>query len=363
VTPRLVVTSLVLLLLTVTSVWAVTAYQEVIVTVNTVSTGSCGSAPNGAAASLVTEAGFATCAQYNDFTTQMPNSVGTGLPVVGSGIGTTLPTQSGNWIDCNDDSNSSALWADYNPYPGGNGPLCPVDVHQAVDSVSGQYALSWDVTTTDQNNGGGAVGFTSCGGQSNCYAAGYYVEVKFRFTGNYTGDGQMNIWNQSDFSGSTPPPCYGNSSQVLEVDFIEFDGNPPETNTHLIAANGCNESTSSGSRPYPWNENDARYANQYNIIGLLETHDGNDNFGVVNFWNGNNVYQYGTYYTNPGFSAMRNNLFLTFSGFGPGHGPYSIYIAYVKVWTCSGWKVSATSTCAGTGGYDSSNGIYTGAGG
>src|SRR5215813_4094867 len=58
-------------------------------------TGTCGTIAGQAGADAAA-AGFTTCALYNDFTTTVPNNVGTGLP--------------SNWLDCGMDGNTSAVW-------------------------------------------------------------------------------------------------------------------------------------------------------------------------------------------------------------------------------------------------------------
>jgi hypothetical protein len=59
------------------------------------SVGNCGT-PLGAAAADVQAAGFTTCARYNDFTTPIPNTVGTGLP--------------NDWLNCTQNDTPAAVW-------------------------------------------------------------------------------------------------------------------------------------------------------------------------------------------------------------------------------------------------------------
>jgi hypothetical protein len=82
--------------------------------------GTCGTIM-GQAGTDAAAAGFNTCALYNDFTTQIPNTVGTGLP--------------SNWLDCSG-TDTGAVWNWY----GGTAP-CPGSFTQVRDPVYSNYAL------------------------------------------------------------------------------------------------------------------------------------------------------------------------------------------------------------------------------
>jgi hypothetical protein len=101
------------------------------------SVGNCGT-PLGAAAADVQAAGFTTCARYNDFTTPIPNTVGTGLP--------------NDWLNCTQNDTPAAVWywslnwidTYGNALPCVSGPGANSSnsaVYQTIDPVAGGTVL------------------------------------------------------------------------------------------------------------------------------------------------------------------------------------------------------------------------------
>jgi hypothetical protein len=104
---------------------------------------SCGSSPLGDAAADVAAVGFTTCALYSDFTTPIPNTVGTGL--------------TDGWLNCNQTDTPTATWywGQYPMFWTGSG-------RQLGPCVSGPTANSSNsdvFQTTDPVNGGTVLEF------------------------------------------------------------------------------------------------------------------------------------------------------------------------------------------------------------
>jgi hypothetical protein len=128
-------------------------------------------------------AGFNTCALYNDFTTAIPNSVGTGLPA--------------GWLNCNGNTaDTGAVW-------NVNGPgwvPCPAAYQQVKDPVSGALVLDIDYKSAYENATGGgwpynmaqlitvpAVNNATNSDPAHSFSNAYY-EITYRLAPNPPGD-------------------------------------------------------------------------------------------------------------------------------------------------------------------------------
>ena len=167
--------------------------------------GTCGTI-TGQAATDAAAAGFGTCALYNDFTTAIPNTVGTGLP--------------SNWLNCSNTYVAGSVWnmPTYNPPcnaitqvtdSGGGGNLA-LDLHynrawmvqaSQYDNFTEMVTSSWD--GSDPPSAYGKVGFSN----------GYF-EITARMTadtGSFAGE-QQAFWSWI---------CCTTNLTFVEQDFFE----------------------------------------------------------------------------------------------------------------------------------------------
>ena len=186
---------------------------------------------------------FTTCVRYNDFTTVIPNSVGTGL--------------ANNWLNCsqadNSDPNTVWNWSWLGADPAGGALPCVSGssanpgnsaIFQTNDPIYGNLALVMrsPSTCTGTSYGGQCGAFLqSVGYPSDVQApnkglfGNFYIEFEWRRSvaapGN--GGGNLAIWSyatcpESVRTGNYSGPCntgdWGQTGTELEVDFLE-EGN------------------------------------------------------------------------------------------------------------------------------------------
>jgi len=174
----------------------------------------------GQAATDAATAGFNTCALYNDFTTPIPNTVGTGLP--------------SNWLDCNLDAGTSSVWYwGFSLFQNNSeAPPCAGHVSwNVVDPTYGNYALHLtmnysELSSTDYRaNLYGMQTANFAGATNPVPGPGQYPYAYFEWTWrtdspNPSGGGD--IYNAM-WSWITPPArtLSGQSNYLVELDFTE----------------------------------------------------------------------------------------------------------------------------------------------
>ena len=331
---------------------------------------SCGSAPDGAAASLVSAAGFNTCALYSDFTTAIPNTVGTGLPVVGSdplGISSSGTSQSGNWMDCNySDGSTSSIWY-WNVYYEDNASCTYIT--QQTDPLIGKLSLNITLPGSDNQSGNSGAEWTISNGPYETNGTvpagqipirgGFYAEITFHFDpSTENSNAFFNWWMTQNANLGTYSCMISGLNTVQEIDFIEFDNTNPLADIGGISGgSGCvNGWYANGISPYPVTESDSSWWNQENTLGELLTNDGSSNYAICLFYNGTNIYCSGEYPGNPGYAQALTALQVEMQGYENGN-PAEFWIEDMKIWSCAGWKTS--ESCGGT--YNSTDQIFTGA--
>jgi hypothetical protein len=104
---------------------------------------SCGAPPVGAAAADTTAAGLSTCVLYNDFTTQIPNSIGTGIP--------------NPWLWCTGGQpGNGTIWTV-------DGENVTIGGYPCIGDSTANASNSWIYQTTDTLDGKLALEFSSNG--------------------------------------------------------------------------------------------------------------------------------------------------------------------------------------------------------
>jgi hypothetical protein len=304
--------------------------------------GTCGTI-TGQAATDLASIGFNTCALYNDFTTAIPNTVGTGLS---GGPGPFTTTPAGNWLNCNGDT-AAAVWY----WVGSRGaPGLPCSrVSQANDN--GTLGLRIQMFNTDPVNGSPpqnteglwTVGQTQPSGSSYPNA---YFEITMR--------NNQTIFGMGDAFWSWEPS--GGDGNILEIDFIEDFGSggfvSGEDSGQVCWWSTCNGNYNITSL------NGGFDRTQYFTIGGLLTGDGNGNWSYCTYLNGtrvgckvNNPATYPT--TDP--AGMRRYLRLDNSiicdgssnGLGclqGGTWEHDLWVKSVKVLTCANWQGGQCTT-------------------
>ena len=318
--------------------------------------GTCGAAPVGAAAADVTAAGLTTCAMYADFTTPIPNNVGTGLPGV---MPNGSATASGNWINCNEgpsqsDNDQSSLFTwGFISFNYMYNPPC-TNVSQAVDGANG---LALKITTSladmnaNQSGWGLTVGntWTSVSANQaafNNFPDGMYVEATYRdsmpsgiSTAGNGNESQIAFWSygHSDYGA-----CLVGGQNGVEVDFFESNGPTNISWQAMNIWNGC-QATYGPTINVP----NVEFFN-YHTVGTLITNDGNNGFSACYYLDGNSKGCLPiTLPDSQGGLYERRGPFFTYgcnfhgSGSSPGCPADASYIKYIKVYSCPTW-LSAT---------------------
>jgi hypothetical protein len=317
--------------------------------------GSCGTAPVGAAAADVTAAGFSTCAIYYNWTYGIPNSVGTGLP--------------SNWLDCSQDGgdNPKAAWTwnmNWINYAGQNlpcttngnssnstifmdtdssgNPALHISVSQSkLNSVSNQeWSLSTGPYTFNNPSDNAHLGIPA----SWNFPLGAYIEMSYKNIGNDISSysNEITFWTFNTSAYGDGPNC-----STLELDFNETIG-LPGTATDTTHNEGCSGNYQVGPTDYYFTLDD------YTTYGYLVTNNGNNQVSTCVFVNG--VLQFCQAMTTADSAGLiYGRMPVWWSGAwncnGSCSGPEDTWIQYVKVFTCPNWLVQnnpAESSCSGT---------------
>lgn len=302
--------------------------------------------PVGQGQSDATTAGFTTTALCNDFTTSIPNSVGTGL--------------SSNWLDCSMSSAiSGAPWYwGFGLFAGrGSQPPCTGHVAWNVTDTGGggNLALQFSLSDSDITNfGWPAVGMTSANFTTSNPVPGpgeygyAYYEWTFRNDNNATGGFNNAFW--SWVSGNAEA-LSGQTNYLLELDFTEsyaWVGSP-------ITDAGLNFWGPGGdlaTRVYSQNQG-VPYSS-YHTWGALFTGDGGNNFSICSYVDGVRITCQPLSYSDGGAGEHLQRRYLMAwitNGASPA-GPFGTahqYIKSIKVLTCAKWtNADATGMCPGT---------------
>jgi hypothetical protein len=296
-------------------------------------TGTCGTIAGQANTDLAA-AGFTTCALYNDFTTPIPNSVGTGLPA--------------NWLNCNRDSTPAIWYWTISDRNGGSYNPCS-NVIQTTDGSNGLVLDIQSFYSQMAQNGAGVNNNTiSTSDYLKQNISGYFPNAYFEATVRYdqsvqgiTGGWWSWVWgNGGDLGGG-----------LVEDDFMESRYN--ETDSALTfwpAATWAN----------PYLVNASRYdRTQYHTWGMLQTGDGNGNFADCTYVDGIRQGCYANSFAGVGVNAAQGAVQRRFLRFDiapdswpnnsgvPNFGTLNFYVKSVKVLTCSSYSHNYTDGSSG----------------
>jgi hypothetical protein len=295
----------------------------------------------GQAATDAATAGFNTCALYNDFTTAIPNSVGTGLP--------------SNWLDCNLDGSTSAVWYwGFRLFENSSNAL-PCTGHvdwNVVDPTYGNYALRFTLTDSDisaYSFPASGMETTNMNGSNPVPGPGQYPYAYYEWTVRYDNTAPGGFDN-AFWSWITPvaETLAGQSSYLLELDFTESYGwvGSPATDA------GINQWGPSGRIDYRLLSTNAGLPlTAYHTWGSLFTGDGGNNFSVCSYVDGVRKACVPWSYSANGENLQRRYLMAwlacgaTCNSFGTAHQ----YIKSIKVLTCASWtQVGSPGMCNGS---------------
>ena len=303
------------------------------VTVAPVATGGgpCGTIA-GQAAIDAAAAGFNTCALYNDFTTAIPNSVGTGLP--------------SNWLDCSLDGDTSAVW--YWGFISSAVTVPPCSGHVAwnvTDPTYGNLALQLTLSDSDVSTYGNPASSMQTLNQvrSNPVPGsgefGYaYYEWTFRDDSNVDVSNAFWTW-----VGPNAGVLAGESSDILELDFTENLGSnrSDEAWNRWVGSTDVDPHTIVSNIGLPFTA--------YHTWGALFTGDGGNNFGMCAYLDGvRQACATGSYDT-ANENLQRRYLIAWIQYNGGSIGTVNQYIKSFKVLTCANWQQSsAAGMCPGS---------------
>jgi hypothetical protein len=275
--------------------------------------GACGT-PLGDAAADVAALGWSTCVLYNDFTTQVPNQVGTGLP--------------NNWLDCKDNDTNPPSGTAWGLVDSANAPPSTLPCVSGSSANSSNSAI---YQTTDPVNGNKALEVALPAGNAgltpstqnipNGYFPHYYIEAAVR-TDNPSGS--------PPYQNPAITGWYNNSQNIgAELDNFEAGNGAWDIALHLWTTGGSYgpDQVSNGSLD-----------TGYHTYGSLWLGDGNGNFAMCGYFDGhktgcatgtppidqsvlNNQRNYVLVYNSPSASQVIHN-----------------YWKYIKVITCANWR-------------------------
>lgn len=301
-------------------------------------------------------AGFTTLAYCADFTQQASiNNVVYGAEVTG-GAQTTNWT-SMNWLDCN--STGSGLvagkqWIKREVATGSNGGPCGAST-VALDSVSGVNALQMTAIPSYGTVAlGMATGVDPCSNSSNeCYevfpVTNVYAEINWRVDLSQwsnivdKGNAEMDFWS---WSANTS----GNSG-CIEIDYIEYF-NTFTVGPGIGGINGCSPKGTVGGPAASFTIDSV-----YHVIGTLFSSNRTNFLTACMYRDGVEVMPGNVCETlsNAGTNAYTQQGYLTLSNYA-GHvyavtGPVTLYVAWIRIWTCAGWNTTGnpqttSNTCS-----------------
>jgi hypothetical protein len=289
----------------------------------------------GQAATDAAAAGFNTCALYNDFTTAIPNSVGTGLP--------------SNWLDCNLDGGTSAVWYwGFASFENSSNAL-PCTGHVAwnvTDPVYGNLALQFTLTDSDISTYSFPVsGMETVNLSANNpvpgpgqYPYGYY-EWTFR---NDNTSGLLNNAFWSWVTALAGQLANGSGCCVVELDFTETGPSGGDAAGNRWGSQGAKLATWYTARGVAG-------VSAYHTWGTLFTGDGDGNFSMCSYVDGVRTGCSHQTYDASGENLQRRFLQAWLQAGGSGFGTSHQYIESVKVLTCANWlQSSAAGMCNGS---------------
>jgi hypothetical protein len=283
--------------------------------------GACGGLLGQVATDTAT-AGFDTCVLYNDFTTAIPNSVGTGLP--------------SNWLNCNPGTDTDAVW-------NASGYGVPCSSFQQVTDVGGGGNLALDLhynvasmtnTCIYCNNAQlvtAAWGTPTANPNAHSWSNGYF-EITYRTDGNFPGS-QQAWWSWT---------CCGTGNTFVEQDFLEDWGTAGAAvdSAYDWWVNGNGVGFGNVQPHYPSHD-----ATTYHTLGAMIT--GNlSNFSVCTYYDGSAVGCTNQNYLSGQDGTQRRQLWMQ-NGIGCNNDPSDstcvpadftdshMYVQSVKAVTCA----------------------------
>jgi hypothetical protein len=280
-------------------------------------------------------AGFTTLAYCADFTQQSSTN-----NVVNHTSGTMAWTTLSNWLDCA--GASSPQWS-LNNYIGK--PNNCADISVANDSVAGTNVLIMTVTPGDSSPFTLGIATAQSGNYLMTFpSTNSYAEVKYRIstaqTANIANPGNVVF----DYWSEYQTPC------GIEVDFIEtFGGATPNSNQGLT--DWCNTSNhgSDGGQI-------GTYDSNYHLVGSLNTSNGSSGkIGQCMYIDGTATLPQGggpaacqtMTPSNYGYTQMSS--LILWNNAAPVTGDVSVWIEYMRIWSCAGWQTgtpnSPSNTC------------------
>jgi hypothetical protein len=304
--------------------------------------GTCGA--TGQVATDLQTVGFTTVALCNDFTTPIPNTVGTGLP--------------SNWLDCGFGGDTSSIWhfgvRDRNRSPGS--PTCG-SVFQTTDPTYGNKALDLQVSYSDAlntayGNPGDFLATINYNGTGGLQFPDAYYEITFRcnpYCGNGNADGDnQNFWSwvATNLQGG---------SGLVEVDFLETLTAQGDMGANTWSTTDCGSGFSRcwGAFLYAASGD----ITQYHTWGTLFTGNGSGGWSVCWYYDGTRYgCRQGSYPSDAASSAKRylrleNQVNFTNPPQSPAWvgGNSNYYVKSVKVISCANWKqAGAAGMCNGS---------------
>jgi hypothetical protein len=301
--------------------------------------GTCGA--TGQAATDAAAAGFNTVALCNDFTTPIPNTVGTGLP--------------GNWLDCTYGGPSGAVWYFGSTWYGQDPATCS-NVVQTTDPV-GNLALDIPIIYSKLIQGNTSSGYimmkTTSFSDDRSPTSGYfpfmYQEITFRFDQTPSFNvGAFWDWNSNynPFAERDSWECGG------------FIGQKCNTEATLWNSGGYDGYWANSNVPFSTSFDPT----QYHTWGVLWTGDGNGNYSACTYVDGvrNSCHlDANPVGANASAASVRERLQLEHALYDnvctadgnwsclPNFGTRHMYIKNVKVLSCPSWT-STSAMCNGT---------------
>jgi hypothetical protein len=316
------------------------------------STGTCGNPPLGDAAADVQAAGFTTCALYSDFTTPIPNTVGTGLPA--------------NWLNCAGTSDPATWYLGQYPFYGYSNLK---DSNPCVSGPSANSGNSQIFQTSDPVYGNTALEIValaspSCPPESNSYfhrgdgitcsngigTADTNRDVAAPNPGQF-GYFYVELAARTDFPGGPSYTALASTAWVTRAEMVRNGSNPsdplvmPEIDIFEEGTNGWDTGLHfwSNTDPGPNQLANGPYNDTaYHTWGALWLGDGNGHVEMCSYKDGTRLSCWSGIEDNPFLFYERHYivLYATSDGTNSEHN----YYKYVKVWTCPSGVAGSTNS-------------------
>jgi hypothetical protein len=304
------------------------------------------SGPGTDAADDVAAAGFTTCALYNDFTTAIPNTVGTGL--------------ANNWLDCSYSDDSGAVWYFSKNFVNPAGSIACASGSSASSSNSAVYqtndggtlALDLHATGTGCSSYGGDlcdIAMSSIGYNDDTQAPnpGMFGNAYQEFTWRVTQSvASASYWSYSDYNetcrngATTNCGTGGWGANTIEEDFMECCSNPLD-GAYLSWS-------SSGGATYlggPCCGGDGLTAGlevNYHTWAVLQTGNGSGNYRLRWYLDGTRIYDTGlqTYPYSSEYNSRRELITISYARSAT---TQDLFLRSAKVITCASWQNADSS--------------------